>query len=516
MSKSGSFHLLSLLTPFNISVAFISYLAFKVAHQIIYYRFCHPLRHFPGPFWASVTRLWIAYHNIKADECELELALHRKYGPVLRITPTLLLVSDATKLPEVYNRQANKSNHYITGSFGKTESLFNMQEHKHHAHFRKIAAGPYAFSNIKKMEPLIDDRLKDWLDRIDEKFANKQRFDFAPWAVFMAYDIISEIGFGAPFGFVKSGSDVGGLIQGFHDGLLPFGLMARLWPFTHWIKSTWLGEKYLVAKPEDDSGIGMLMRFRDKLIAERLKDLEAGKVERVDLLQNFLDARTEEGKPLEMDYIKAEILLVLLAGADTTGTAFQAMMAYIMSNPKVYARLMEEIDSVTEEGKLSAMPQYNEILQHCPYYIACVKESMRLCPSAPNIFPRIVGPSGMQLHGLFAPPGTEITCNPWLVHRDKNLYGLDACEFRPERWLESEEKTKEYNKYSMVFGYGARVCLGKDIALMELYKAPLQFFRTFRPTVDENKPGRFVVKGGVGFWEDMWVGVEKRTRQKRN
>ena len=60
----------------------------------------------------------------------------------------------------------------------------------------------------------------------------------------MAYDIISEIGFGAPFGFVESGSDVGGLIQGFHDGLLPFGLMARLWPFTHWIKSTWVGEKY--------------------------------------------------------------------------------------------------------------------------------------------------------------------------------------------------------------------------------------------------------------------------------
>jgi hypothetical protein len=66
----------------------------------------------------------------------------------------------------------------------------------------------------------------------------------------MAYDIISEIGFGAPFGFIDSGSDVGGLIQGFHDGLLPFGLMARLWPFTNFIKKTPLG-KYLVAKPED-------------------------------------------------------------------------------------------------------------------------------------------------------------------------------------------------------------------------------------------------------------------------
>jgi hypothetical protein len=174
--------ILSLLTPMNIVITVITLTTLSVLHQIVYYHFFHPLRNFPGPFWASVTRLWIAYHNVMADECELEFALHKKYGPVLRISPTLLLVSDATKLPDVYNRQANKSDHYITGSFGVTESLFNMREHKVHAHFRKIAAGPYAFSNVKKMEPLVDHRINHWLSRLDELFCKTStKFDFAPW-----------------------------------------------------------------------------------------------------------------------------------------------------------------------------------------------------------------------------------------------------------------------------------------------------------------------------------------------
>ena len=105
----------------------------------------------------------------------------------------------------------------------------------------------------------------------------------------MAYDIISEVGFGAPFGFVEKGDDVSGLIKGFHDGLPAFGVLARLHPFTTWVKTTFLGE-HLVAKPEDDSGIGTLMRFRDKLLDQRMKDIEAGKTAgRTDLLQTYVN-----------------------------------------------------------------------------------------------------------------------------------------------------------------------------------------------------------------------------------
>ncbi|KAK1625356.1 flavonoid 3',5'-hydroxylase [Colletotrichum phormii] len=444
---------MALLSFGNILLLSAAYVLWKVLYQFVYYRFFHPLAKFPGPFWGSVTRLWITYHNVKEDECRVNQALHKKYGPVIRITPTMLLVSDATKLPEIYHRNANKSQHYITGSFGKSESLLNMQDHV---------------------------------------------MNFAPWAVYLAYDIVSEVGFGQPFGFIEQGKDIEGLIQGFHDGLVPFGILARCYPFTNWVKSTFLG-KYLIW---------------DGLIAQRFKDIEKGTTDgRIDLIQTFIEARDEDGNPLDLDYIKAEILLVLLAGADTTGTAFQAFMMHIMTHPEIYDRLMVEIDEQTRAGNLSEMPQYAEVQQHCPFYVACIREAMRLNPSAPNIFPRLAGKGGMELYGKHVPEGAEVTYNPWLVHRDENIYGPDASEFRPERWLESEEKTKEMLKYNMAFGYGARVCLGRDLAMMELLKGPLQFFRTFKPEIlNKRQPGKYVVKGGVSFFEEMWITIERRPK----
>ena len=70
----------SLLTVlYGLLLVFI-YVFLSSLYQIVYYRFFHPLSKFPGPFWASVTRLWVAYHCYRADEHTKLLELHKKYG----------------------------------------------------------------------------------------------------------------------------------------------------------------------------------------------------------------------------------------------------------------------------------------------------------------------------------------------------------------------------------------------------------------------------------------------------
>ncbi|KAF7620103.1 hypothetical protein AFLA_007358, partial [Aspergillus flavus NRRL3357] len=54
-----------------------------------------------------------------------------------------------------------------------------------------------------------------------------------------------------------------------------------------------------------------------------------------------------------------------------------------------------------------------------------------------------------------------------------------------------------------------------DIAMEELFKGPLQFFRRYTPSIATDKPSaRFEVKGGIGYWRDMWVSINRRPAVK--
>ena len=133
-----------------------------------------------GVVLPSAQQIWYLPHRQKPNVAG---RLIGETGPVIRITPSMLLVNDSTKLPEIYHRSADKSDHYVTGGFGNAESVLNMKEHKTHAKFRKLIAGPYSFTNVKKLEYLIDARTQNWIDRLAAFARTEEKFDFAPWTV---------------------------------------------------------------------------------------------------------------------------------------------------------------------------------------------------------------------------------------------------------------------------------------------------------------------------------------------
>ena len=134
LSISPPMLLLRLLTS-TISVTLVYAL-----YRGIYNRYFHPLRHFPGPFWASVSdffKLWIL-HTKQAHTLGLEY--HERYGPVVRAGPNLLAVNDPLLLPRIYHRKVDKTDVYTTGVLGDLAPPFQTIKHEEHAAKRKRVA----------------------------------------------------------------------------------------------------------------------------------------------------------------------------------------------------------------------------------------------------------------------------------------------------------------------------------------------------------------------------------------
>jgi cytochrome P450 len=83
-------------------------------------------------------------------------------------------------------------------------------------------------------------------------------------------------------------------------------------------------------------------------------------------------------------------------------------------------------------------------------------------------------------NGEFVPQGAIVAVNPYLVCRHKSVWGPDAGVYRPERWLRDEEggeteaqfdaRLRKMNDADLSFGAGSRICIGKSMGLMQVYK----------------------------------------------
>lgn len=129
------------------------------------------------------------------------------------------------------------------------------------------------------------------------------------------------------------------------------------------------------------------------------------------------------------------------AGVETTAVAISALFYYV-TKCGLQDRIQEEIQRAKRASKLSNPPKLGELHASLPFLEACINESMRLHPTLGITLPRVVPQGGVEIEGVSLPEGTTVGINPWVLNRDKSVYGEDADEYRPERWIGLTDEQK--------------------------------------------------------------------------
>ena len=193
-----------------------------------------------------------------------------------------------------------------------------------------------------------------------------------------------------------------------------------------------------------------------------------------DMLQTFLDMHEEKPDSFPEMAIYGVLFANWNAGSDTTAITLRAILYYVLRTHGVLARLMDELDSAS----LSSPVTWKEG-QQLVYLDACVKEAMRVHPGVGLGLERVTPVEGLTLtDGTRLQGGTVVSMNAYVVHRNKDVFGVDADHYNPNRWLQGKNESNSafqarYNnmrRHDFTFGAGTRTCIGKNISLIEIYK----------------------------------------------
>jgi cytochrome P450 len=172
-------------------------------------------------------------------------------------------------------------------------------------------------------------------------------------------------------------------------------------------------------------------------IARRRRDPERSR--RPDPLSMLLEDQSDDV------VVRDEAMSLLVAGHETTAVALGWLFERLLRHPRVLARVYEGLDEPKD-----------------PYRTAVFKEALRVRPVIHNVARRLTEP--IELGGYRLPAGVSVLPAIGPVHFDPRLWGPDADQFRPERWLESNPPQNAW----IPFGGGVRRCVGAMFAQVEV------------------------------------------------
>ena len=186
--------------------------------------------------------------------------------------------------------------------------------------------------------------------------------------------------------------------------------------------------------------------------------------DRGDLLSMLMLARDEDGRPMDDQQLRDEVVTLFLAGHETTSNALTWTWLLLAQQPEVAAQLHTELDAVlgsADNGR--RLPTLADLPQ-LPYTLQVIKESMRLYPPAWVLNTR-AATEDTTVGEYEIPKGTHVFISQYVMHRQARFFP-EPERFDPARWTPEFEASLPKFAY-MPFGGGPRVCIGNSFAMME-------------------------------------------------
>uniref|UniRef100_A0A8D2QJR7 Lanosterol 14-alpha demethylase n=1 Tax=Zonotrichia albicollis TaxID=44394 RepID=A0A8D2QJR7_ZONAL len=167
-----------------------------------------------------------------------------------------------------------------------------------------------------------------------------------------------------------------------------------------------------------------------------------------------------QGKHLAPKY---GLLMLWAAQANAVPVAFWTL-AFILSNPAIYKKVMEDLASVFGKAGKDTLEVSEEDLKKIPFIKWCTLEAIRLrSPGA--ITKKVINP--IRIKNFTIPAGDMLMLSPYWLHRNPK-YFPDPEMFKPDRWKEANLEKNAFLDSFVAFGGGKHQCPGRWFAIMEI------------------------------------------------
>ncbi|XP_057791976.1 cytochrome P450 94A1-like [Salvia miltiorrhiza] len=209
--------------------------------------------------------------------------------------------------------------------------------------------------------------------------------------------------------------------------------------------------------------------FAKEIIRGKKQELEQkSALESVDLLSRFLSSGHSDE-----DFITDIVISFILAGRDTTSAALTWFFWLLSDHAEVEDEILREISETSETASA-----YDEV-KDMVYTHASICESMRLYPPVP-VDGREALSDDVLPDGTVVKKGMRVAYHPYAMGRVEKVWGKDWAEFRPARWLEGGRFVNRDAFTYPVFQAGPRICLGKEMAFLQMKRVIAGVLQHFR------------------------------------